>query len=67
MFEKGHIKGAKNVPFSTMVNENGTLKTPEEIKKVLQEKGVDTEKPIVSSCTSAVSACTLFYALQSIG
>jgi thiosulfate/3-mercaptopyruvate sulfurtransferase len=30
----GHIPGAVNVPWSNMVNENGTLKSADELKKL---------------------------------
>lgn len=36
----GHIKGAKNLVWSSVLNENGTPKSPEEIIKIMADLGV---------------------------
>ncbi len=40
----GHIPGAVNIPWSKAVNEDGTFKTLEELKKLYQERGITSEK-----------------------
>src|SRR5207245_8396788 len=38
----GHIPGAKRIPWSTAVNQDGTFKSPDELQKIyLEQKGVD--------------------------
>lgn len=47
----GHIPGAASVPWSTAVQEDGTFKPHEELKKIyLQGAGVDPSKETVAYC-----------------
>lgn len=36
----GHIPGAKNVPWSQVINDDGTFKSLKEIRKIYEEKGI---------------------------
>jgi thiosulfate/3-mercaptopyruvate sulfurtransferase len=44
----GHIPGAENVPWGSIVQEDGTFKPAEEIKAIYAAKGIDGSKPIVT-------------------
>ena len=55
----GHMPGAKNVPFATLFNEDGTLKPATSSPEALQAAGVDLTKPITTSCGSGVTAGVL--------
>jgi len=46
----GHIPGAKSIPWSKAVNEDGTFKSADELKKLYQDAGVDFNKPTVAYC-----------------
>jgi thiosulfate/3-mercaptopyruvate sulfurtransferase len=47
----GHIPGAKSVPWSTAVQQDGTFKSADELHGIyLQQKGVDPKKPTVAYC-----------------
>jgi thiosulfate/3-mercaptopyruvate sulfurtransferase len=47
----GHIPGSVNVPWARAVNAaDGTLKSPEELKKLYAEVGIDGSKPVITSC-----------------
>ena len=47
----GHIPGAKSVPWSTAVQQDGTFKSADELETIyLQQKGVDSKKPTVAYC-----------------
>lgn len=47
----GHIPGAKNIPWSTAVNPDGTFKSAEELRRIyLEEKGVDPKKDTIAYC-----------------
>ena len=46
---------------------DGTVKSPEEIKKIVEETGVDTNKPIVTSCGAGITASYVFAALKHAG
>lgn len=63
----GHIPGSKNVPFTTLLNADQTMKTADEIRGVFAEAGVDLAKPIITSCGSGVTAAILSLALERIG
>jgi thiosulfate/3-mercaptopyruvate sulfurtransferase len=63
----GHMPGALNVPFTTLLNAEGTLKAPAELAAVFQAAGVDTAKPIVTTCGSGVTAGVLALALAELG
>ena len=46
----GHIPGAKNVPWSQVINDDGTFKSVEEIRKIYEEKGITHDKDIITYC-----------------
>ena len=62
----GHMPGSRNLPFPAVV-EDGRLASPEKIKAALAAAGVDTAKPLITSCGSGVSAAILALALDSVG
>jgi thiosulfate/3-mercaptopyruvate sulfurtransferase len=64
----GHIPGALNLPYNNLFDAaTGTMKPLEELRKAFTSAGVDTAKPIVTSCGSGVSAGVLTLALYRIG
>ena len=63
----GHIPGARNVPSSRILNEDGTLKSREELIAIFKEAGIDPTKPVVTTCGSGVTAAMLSFALAVIG
>ncbi len=47
----GHIPGARSIPWSTAVNQDGTFKSPDELHQIyLQQKGVDPKKDTIAYC-----------------
>ncbi len=63
----GHIPGAKNVPYGTLLNADGTMKSVADLEGVFQAAGVDLAKPAITSCGSGVTAAVLSLALERIG
>lgn len=63
----GHIPGARNVPYTTLLNGDGTLKPAAELAAVFKAAGVDLAKPIITTCGSGVTAAILSLALERIG
>lgn len=63
----GHIPGSKNVHYRTLLNDDGTMKPPAELKKVFEAADVDLGKPVITSCGSGVTAAILSLALERIG
>jgi thiosulfate/3-mercaptopyruvate sulfurtransferase len=46
----GHIPSAKNIPWAKAVNEDGTFKSADELRKLYQDAGVDFNKPTIAYC-----------------
>ena len=63
----GHIPGSKNVPFGQLLNEDGTMRAPSEMKGIFERAGVDLSKPAITTCGSGVTAAVLFLALTRMG
>jgi thiosulfate/3-mercaptopyruvate sulfurtransferase len=64
----GHIPGALNLPYNNLFDAaTGTMRPLDELRKAFAGAGVDTAKPIVTSCGSGVSAAVLTLALYRIG
>lgn len=62
----GHIPGARNLPVSEIVK-NGHLVEPAAIRQAVEASGIDTSKPVITSCGSGVTAAILWLALETIG
>lgn len=62
----GHMPGARNVPHAAIV-ENGKLVSRERIAAAFEKAGVDTDKPVIASCGSGVSAVVLALGLDALG
>jgi thiosulfate/3-mercaptopyruvate sulfurtransferase len=65
--EPGHIPGARNLPFASLYNEDGTFKSKEELKRLFAEAGADPAKPFVASCGSGVTANSIIFAAHLLG
>jgi len=63
----GHIPGSRNLLYSSLLNEDKTVKDDDAIKAAFADLGVDPSKPIATTCGSGISACFLALALDLIG
>ncbi|ABD87681.1 3-mercaptopyruvate sulfurtransferase [Rhodopseudomonas palustris] len=63
----GRIPGSLNVPFTDLLNPDGTMKSPGALREVFAAAGVDLEQPIVTSCGSGVTAAVITLALTRLG
>ena len=61
----GHMPGAKNLPWQTLLD-NGFLKPAPDLVKAFARAGIDTTKPVLTTCGSGVSAAILSLALAVI-
>ena len=46
----GHIPHASNITWSKTVNEDGTFKTAEDLKKIYEAEGITSDKEVVAYC-----------------
>ncbi|HEY2007538.1 MAG TPA: 3-mercaptopyruvate sulfurtransferase [Rhizomicrobium sp.] len=60
----GHMPGALNVPWRSVVAADGTLKSNAELRQAFA--AVDLHQPIVTTCGSGISAAILMLALEEI-
>lgn len=63
----GHIPGAVNVYYNSLLNADGTILPPPALKKIFDAAKLDLTKPIVTSCGGGVTACALLLALERAG
>ncbi len=63
----GHIPGSTSLPYADLIAPDGTLRPAAELRRRLDEVGVDLEAPIVTSCGSGVSAAVINLALYRLG
>ncbi len=63
----GHIPGARNVPFGTLLNPDGTMKDAKGLAAAFAAGGVDVAAPVITSCGSGISAAILNLALERLG
>ena len=63
----GHMPGARNVHFRTLLNDDQTMKSPDELRAVFDAAGVDLARPVVTTCGSGVTAAILSLALARLG
>lgn len=63
----GHMPGALNLPFKTLLGEDGVLLRGEALSARFADAGVDLDQPIITSCGSGVSAAILTLALAELG
>ncbi|MFG3593394.1 sulfurtransferase [Bradyrhizobium sp. RDI18] len=62
----GHVPGAINVPWVRAVNEDGTIKSADELKKLYAAAGIDDSKPIIVYCRIGERSSHTWFVLSQI-
>ena len=65
--KSGHMPGAKNLPFGTLLRPDGTFLPAAEIAARFRAAGVDPAQPVTTTCGSGVTACVLALGLYLTG
>lgn len=63
----GHIPGSKNVHYASLLNDDQTMKSPEDTRAIFEAAGVDLSKPAITTCGSGVTAAILSLAMVRMG
>ena len=63
----GHIPGSRSLPYTALVDTDGLLLPPGELRRRIEEAGIDPAKPVVATCGSGTSACAVLFALHLLG
>ena len=63
----GHVPGAISLPFNSLVDSNGFLKSRASLEKYVTDKGLDKNKLQVTYCTTGVRASYVAVILEELG
>lgn len=63
----GHMPGSTNLPFSLLTGDDGLLRDPAAIATLLRERGVDLDRPMITSCGSGLTAAVVYLAAHLAG
>lgn len=65
----GHMPGAINLPWTTMIEAAPTFRfrSPADAERIFREAGIDLDRPIVATCGSGVTAAVLAFQLARTG
>ena len=65
---RGHIPGSRNVPFNAVLDDDDSaLGDTVAIRQAFENAGVELARPVIATCGSGITACTLALALAAIG
>jgi thiosulfate/3-mercaptopyruvate sulfurtransferase len=63
----GHIPGSVSLPYTELLQGDGTFRPAGEVRGRFEAAGVDGSRPLVTSCGSGVTACILTLGLRVAG
>ena len=63
----GHIPTAISIPFNSLVDKDGFIKSREELEKYFEDKGLDKNKLQITYCTTGVRATYVAVILTELG
>ena len=63
----GHIPTAISIPFNSLVDKDGFIKSREELEKYFEDKGLDKNKLQITYCTTGVRASYVAVILTELG
>ena len=64
---EGHVPGAKNLPFNTLIDEGGTFKSRETLEKLLDAAGATPDRRVISYCHIGQQATVVYLAARLLG
>ncbi|WP_019051942.1 sulfurtransferase [Sphingobium xenophagum] len=63
----GHIPGSRNLPSAALFNPDNSMKTGDDLRQLLQDAGIDLDRPVITTCGSGVTAAILLAGLEMLG
>ena len=64
---EGHVPGARNLPFNTLIDEAGRFKARETLEKMLDAAGATSGKRVISYCHIGQQATVVYFAARLLG
>ncbi|KAM5482829.1 hypothetical protein McanMca71_004380 [Microsporum canis] len=61
----GHMPGSTSIPLGELLDpETKALRSPDELRQLFESKGVDRNRPVITTCGSGVTATVIDLALE---
>jgi thiosulfate/3-mercaptopyruvate sulfurtransferase len=64
---RGHIPGAANIPYSSLLDERGALKPAAELRRIFSAAGVNSGARVVSYCHIGQQATLVYFVARYLG
>ncbi|HEY4294644.1 sulfurtransferase [Luteibacter sp.] len=64
---RGHIPGARNLPFTSITNDDLTLKKPAELLALFRKAGVEPGDRVIAYCHIGQQATAVLFAARAVG
>ena len=64
---KGHIPGARNIPFTTITDASGKMKSAEELRQIFAAAGYKQGDHVIAYCHIGIHATTVIFAARTLG
>jgi thiosulfate/3-mercaptopyruvate sulfurtransferase len=62
----GHIPGAQNIPWAQAANEDGTFKSPEQLRQLYANRGITADKDVVAYCRIGERSSHTWFVLKEL-
>lgn len=63
----GHVPGAHNIPFTSVTDAEGKLKSPEALKALFAQAGVKQGDHVIAYCHIGIQATAVIFAARTLG
>jgi len=63
----GHMPSARNLPYKQIFNPDGTWKRGQDLRAAFAAAGVDSDRPMIMTCGSGITASILAFAAHLLG
>jgi thiosulfate/3-mercaptopyruvate sulfurtransferase len=62
----GHVLGAKSIPWATAANEDGTFKSPDQLKEIYAGKDITPDKNVIAYCRIGERSSHTWFVLREL-
>jgi thiosulfate/3-mercaptopyruvate sulfurtransferase len=62
----GHVPGAANIPWAQAANEDGTFKSPDELRQLYGAKGISGDKDVIAYCRIGERSSHTWFVLKEL-
>ena len=62
----GHVRGAQSIPWATAANEDGTFKSPEQLREIYEGKNITPDKHVIAYCRIGERSSHTWFVLREL-